>query len=171
MAGDDKATPVLGYSATGYFDSSFPVQGNIGYWMGFYSKAMVSVMKDRSLTRNVLWNGNSNAFMLKSASVNAVEPMISVKWDQGKTWNRFCPADENGPDGHAYVGCVGVSMAQAMSLYHYPRQGTVPKPIITKPMEPSLFTMIGSLLINGTPWLLNCLINITPGCYTIVRFR
>ena len=34
----------------------------------------------------------------------------------------FCPEDEEGPGGHAYVGCVAVAMAQAMSVFEYPVQ-------------------------------------------------
>jgi len=49
-----------------------------------------------------------------------VDPFIAVNWNQSSGWNRFCPEDEEGPGGHVYVGCVAVSMAQAMSVYEYP---------------------------------------------------
>jgi hypothetical protein len=124
LSGDDKATPVLGYSASGSFEKDYSEQGEVGYWMNFYSRTMEEVIRDRKLVRNVLWNGSPGYWQLKSTAVTAVEPMISVTWDQGKSWNILCPSDENGPGGHVYVGCVGVSMAQAMSFYHYPLQGT-----------------------------------------------
>ncbi len=51
---------------------------------------------------------------------DTINPFIKVKWNQGAGWNMFCPMDEDGPGGHAYVGCVAVAMAQAMSVYEYP---------------------------------------------------
>jgi hypothetical protein len=133
LSGDDKATPVLGYSFSGTFDKDYPEQSAVGSWMNFYSRTLETVRNDRKLTRNALWNGNSGSFRLKSAAIAAVEPMIPVAWDQGKSWNGFCPADVDGPGGRVYVGCVGVCMAQAMSYYHYPSQGTGTKTYYQSP--------------------------------------
>jgi hypothetical protein len=49
---------------------------------------------------------------------------MKVNWGQGQNWNQFCPADAAGPGGHVYVGCVAVSMAQAMSIFKVPVKGT-----------------------------------------------
>jgi hypothetical protein len=133
LSGDDKATPVLGYSISGSFEKDYPKQGEVGYWMNYYSRSMEEVTRDGKLTRNALWNGNPGSWQLKSSAFSVVEPMIPVKWDQGKSWNGLCPADDNGPGGHVYVGCVGVSMAQAMSIYHYPLQGTGSKTYYQSP--------------------------------------
>src|SRR5690606_31566810 len=59
----------------------------------------------------------------KGVSVT-VSPLIKVTWNQNSTWNRFCPADSEGPGGRVYVGCVAVSMAQAMSVFGFPVTGT-----------------------------------------------
>ncbi len=64
------------------------------------------------------------SFVLKSTAITPVAPLIPVTWDQDKNWNTYCPTDATGPGGHAYVGCVGVCMAQAMSYYKYPAQST-----------------------------------------------
>ena len=48
---------------------------------------------------------------------------MTVNWGQGKNWNQFCPSDADGPGGHVYVGCVAVSMAQAMSVFKIPVKG------------------------------------------------
>ena len=35
----------------------------------------------------------------------------------------MCPVDMAGPDGHALVGCVAVSMGQVMHYWEYPQYG------------------------------------------------
>ena len=57
------------------------------------------------------------------AAETTVAPFIKATWNQGSGWNRFCPADEEGPGGHVYVGCVAVSMGQAMSVFGTPSKG------------------------------------------------
>lgn len=45
------------------------------------------------------------------------EPLCKVKWDQGSPYNKYTPM----VSGHkSYVGCGGVAVAQAMSIYHKP---------------------------------------------------
>jgi len=124
LSGDDRLTPVLGYAFSGIFDLNFPVQHSVRYWVNSYSDEVVSAMHDRTLKRNALWDGTKETYALKSASAATVEPLIDVEWNQNSSWNRFCPVDEDGPGGRAYVGCVGVAIAQAMSVYKYPVQPT-----------------------------------------------
>jgi len=53
---------------------------------------------------------------------DAVSPLVTARWGQGDTWNRFCPADSTGR--RALVGCVGVAMAQIMKYWQWPGKGT-----------------------------------------------
>jgi len=48
---------------------------------------------------------------------------LTTKWDQGWPYNKFCPEDEQGPGGHALVGCVATAMAQIMKYHTYPEHG------------------------------------------------
>ena len=50
-------------------------------------------------------------------------PLLSSRFDQGATWNTLCPNDQAGPNGHALVGCVAVSMGQVMHYWEYPQYG------------------------------------------------
>lgn len=124
LSAEDRTLPVLGYSPAGRFDSNYRTEYPVKYWMDYYIRSVDLAGKDKSLKRNKMWDGDLSGYQLKSAQVAAVDPIIAVEWDQDNAWNRFCPTDEEGPGGHAYVGCVGVSMAQAMSVYKYPQQGT-----------------------------------------------
>jgi hypothetical protein len=124
ISGDDKTIPVLGYSVSGSFDPAFPPGEGVGEWIKHYSKNIAGASQDKSLKRDSRWDGNAGSFALKSAAITPVAPLITVTWDQGKNWNNLCPSDVAGPGGHAYVGCVGVCMAQAMSYYKYPVKPT-----------------------------------------------
>ena len=52
-----------------------------------------------------------------------VDPLIEAHWRQGTPYNAACPADPQGPGGHALVGCVAVAMAQIMDYWDWPIQG------------------------------------------------
>jgi hypothetical protein len=52
-----------------------------------------------------------------------VAPMVEAHWGQGSAYNTDCPSDNAGPGGHAYVGCVGVAIAQVMDYWNWPEQG------------------------------------------------
>ena len=53
----------------------------------------------------------------------AVGPLLTCEWDQGPSWNQYCPADPDGPGGHVWVGCVATAMAQIMYYWKYPNTG------------------------------------------------
>jgi hypothetical protein len=122
VSGDDKTIPVLGYSVSGSFDTAIPPEEGVGDWIKHYSRNIAGAALDKSLKRDSRWDGNPGSFILKSTAITPVAPLIPVTWDQDKNWNSYCPTDATGPGGHAYVGCVGVCMAQAMSYYKYPAQ-------------------------------------------------
>ena len=124
VSGEDKTIPVLGYSVSGSFDAAIPPEEGVGDWIKHYSKNIAGAARDKSLKRDSRWDGNPGSFILKSTATAPVAPLIPVTWDQGKNWNNYCPSDATGPGGHAYVGCVGVCMAQAMSYYKYPAKAT-----------------------------------------------
>jgi hypothetical protein len=124
VSGDDNTIPVLGYSFSGSFDTDIPLEEGVGDWIRHYSKNVSGAALDKSLKRDSRWDGNPGLYTLKSISVKAVAPLIAATWNQDKSWNTYCPADAAGPGGHAYVGCVGVCMAQAMSYYKYPAKPT-----------------------------------------------
>lgn len=122
ISGDDTVEPLLGYS----FDSEPAKQSewpeHLSFWMDNTNQKILHRANDISAQRNKAWD--KEAFStLKSAQQITVSPILNVRWDQGRNWNMFCPEDEKGPGGRTWVGCVAVSMAQAMSVYGYPEKG------------------------------------------------
>ena len=58
----------------------------------------------------------------RRASSDKVAPLISVNWNQNGSYWKYCPTTNSGQ--HAYVGCVAVGMAQAMSVAQWPDHAT-----------------------------------------------
>jgi hypothetical protein len=112
ISADDVVTPVLGYSTEGHFIQS-GMPDNISGWLNGYSKEIKRCIDLKDGTHHPGWD-------LSKAVTRAndpVDPIIKVHWNQGSPYNKYCPV-YNGKS--TYVGCVAVSMAQAMSVFKYP---------------------------------------------------
>jgi Peptidase C10 family/Secretion system C-terminal sorting domain/Spi protease inhibitor len=126
LSADKKVEPVIGFSFTGHF--KMPEQNlndPVFNWLDLYHKQIKSIVADSSLKERSAWSRSSDNAVSRSLAAAAVrvDPFMVVNWGQGKNWNQFCPADKDGPGGHVYVGCVGVSLAQAMSVFKIPEKG------------------------------------------------
>jgi len=120
VSGDDVLRPVLAFS---FENSATPEESwndEARYMLDQYKKEIAFALKDPSLQRDVRWDRAALPSAKKAVAAETVLPFIDVKWNQGAGWNMFCPEDPDGPGGHAYVGCVAVAMAQAMTVYDYP---------------------------------------------------
>lgn len=124
VSADDVLTPVIGYSFENQFVPKEQWEESALVWFDKIDKHIFTALQREDLLANKEWKEIYNEEAKKSVSATAVEPFIPVNWNQSSGWNRFCPEDEEGPGGHAYVGCVAVSMAQAMSVFKYPAQPT-----------------------------------------------
>ena len=121
ISANDKVEPIIAYSfdSEATAPSEWPEQ--LKWWIGLKNKEIVKHINNKKAQRNPAWDSQTE-LLLKSANAK-VDPLIKVIWGQGNKWNMFCPIDEKGPGGRAYVGCVAVSMAQAMSVFKYPENG------------------------------------------------
>ncbi len=120
VSGDDVIRPVLAFS----FEKPLVVEEEwgeaAGYLLNLYKDEIRSAVKNPNLKRDVRWDGRDLPSLKSSHEDVYIDPFIEVNWNQSAGWNMFCPYDEDGPGDRAYVGCVAVSMAQAMSVYDYP---------------------------------------------------
>ena len=126
LSADKKVEPVIGFSFTGHFKWPDEDINNPMYnWFSLYQKQIKQIVNDKSLKEHNSWSGAKESAVSKgaAASVIRIKPFMIVNWDQGRNWNQFCPVDIDGPGGHVYVGCVAVSMAQAMSIFKIPEKG------------------------------------------------
>ncbi len=119
IAAEDTTEPLLGYS----LDSEFVSQDMprvISDWIDEYADKIELARTMPSLQRHYRWDGD----VVSRAASDRIAPLISVKWNQNYPYNKYCPADEGGANGHVYVGCVAVGMGQALSVVRYPLRGT-----------------------------------------------
>ena len=120
LSAERKAAPVLGFSYTGSLDyrSVFSGLEPAGEWVRDISETILEYSGNEGLEPHPDWKGDFEA--TKGVTI---QPMITAKWGQGTGWNYYCPEDSEGPDGKAYVGCVAVAMAQALSVLEWPESG------------------------------------------------
>jgi len=122
VSADDRVQAILGFSYTGYFDTK-KIEGLPFYfWFEGYADQISSLISSKAPEiEHPSWNEIETSKYTKA--VDPVEPLIQVEWNQSSGWNSYCPADIDGPGGHAYAGCVAVAMAQCMSVYQHPTKG------------------------------------------------
>ena len=125
VAADERVEPILGYS----YDNNFVVEGmpeNVRGWMNHYEQQIKAAVDRGDLPSTEIaekWTLLRSGQAMPTRSVTAVSPLIQTTWDQDLYYNQMCPADANGPDGHAYVGCVATAMAQIIRYWQWPNQG------------------------------------------------
>ena len=118
VSGDDRTTPILGFTDNGHFDPS-RMPANMKAWLENYEK-QISMLDQMGITATF-----DESLMVKPTH-NSISPLITSHWDQGAPYWNHCPEfmdiDENGDTigEYAYTGCVATSMAQIMNYYKYP---------------------------------------------------
>lgn len=128
VSGDDRLVPVLGYSDQGNFDvDNCPIQ--LMELLRSYQNAVETIAANVDEAEEKLveqWhNMEMGVWQDAQRGTPVVEPLLTNNnWQQNNGYNYFCPADANGPAGHAYVGCVALSMGQVMHYWQHPAKGT-----------------------------------------------
>ena len=127
VAGDDCATPILGYSTEGSIDpNDLPIQ--LEELLNAYAEEIQqSVENNDQPTDSIqaLWDAYYRTPQSQNATA-AVSALITTSWDQYPRYNNKCPLDASLPSvfgGHPTTGCVATAMAQIMKYWEYPKKG------------------------------------------------
>ena len=126
VAGDDCATPILGYSDAGYIDlDNMPIQ--LEELLNAYAlEIQEAVDNNLQATDDVAedWKAFNKAPQTKKTTA-IVNALISTKWSQYPRYNALCPSDASlsSLGGHPSTGCVATAMAQIMKYWEYPKKG------------------------------------------------
>ncbi|MGN1375048.1 MAG: C10 family peptidase [Prevotella sp.] len=114
IANDDRFAAVLGYSDSKFDESNLPPA--MIWWM-----EMVNTSLDKALASGA---EPEMASPTDFGYPEAVESMVTTKWDQGTPYNNKCPTYTSGTTTQHYVtGCVATAMSQVMKYHNYPAQG------------------------------------------------
>jgi PKD repeat protein len=124
VAADDNVTPVLGYSATGQWsgENMPPALQQMLNWYAAQIDYAIAESIDGGKAIETLWEKYEKP-VAPACGAKSVSPLLSTTWNQNIWYNEQCPVDPAGPGGHAYAGCVAVSMAQVMKYWQHPAQG------------------------------------------------
>ena len=124
VSGDDRTTPILGYSDEGAFDAD-RMPANMKAWLdGYVEQLQVLATMDDKQAEKAL----STPRRAPVATRNSIAPLITSKWDQATPYWNECPKfmASNDPDETEYelpyTGCVATSMSQIMYFYKQPAQ-------------------------------------------------
>lgn len=115
ISADDTSDPVIGYSTTGEFCLDGDMPDNMRSWLSVRAQD-INHIATTSTRRSAGWDRQE---VVTRGSADAIAPLITVNWNQGRPYNKYCPTI-NGTA--TYVGCVAVGMAQAMSVHQYPQR-------------------------------------------------
>jgi|GEM_PF-1978180 len=124
VSADDKVQPVLGYSAEGTWTGE-NIPPALIQKLAVYKQQISDVITMQIEGGDEiagLWK-KYEKYVAAPDGTKAVSPLLVTTWNQDTYYNKQCPADPAGPDGHAYAGCVAVSMAQVMYYHQHPAQG------------------------------------------------
>jgi hypothetical protein len=119
LSADDRAQSIIAFSDKGNFDVKTVTSTPFYFWFNSYAKQVEYALNSKNEVKHPSWDLN----YFTDTKVTDIEPIIKVEWNQSAGWNDYCPADPEGPGGHAYAGCVAVAMAQCMSVYKHPTHG------------------------------------------------
>jgi fibronectin type 3 domain-containing protein len=145
VAADDVAYPILGY-ATDASTAGRSQPPSFVNWMrlvnasiadaarGAATRASPDAGSVHATAADIAWAWSDlertdaqpiGASLDADARAEAVGPLMTTTWDQGRFYNAACPADRSSPyDGRALVGCCATALGQIMRYHAYPESGT-----------------------------------------------
>ena len=125
IAANSKVLPVIGYSFNNHYNIN-DVPPQLEKLIDFYKDQIIFAINndiEQTLLIKNLWLNYLSENFVSDTDMRDVYPLITTNWNQGNSWNDYCPEDPNGPGNNAYAGCTAVSMAQVMNFWEHPISG------------------------------------------------
>jgi len=125
ITADDYVKPILGYSFENTFEEKIENPSAKWFIEEMAQQTYFAIENNiRNQNYEQEWQNLLEHNLQPVERDRNVSPMLSCNWNQDSSWNLLCPADNSGPGGHVYVGCVAVAMAQVMYFWEYPTTST-----------------------------------------------
>lgn len=106
VSGDDRTTPILGYSDSGKFDTD-NLPEHIKAWMESYADQLQLIENGKAMPRS------QKTMKAMSFTKRNIAPLLPCNWNQGTPYNIQCPLYTE----QCVTGCVATAMAQVL-YYH-----------------------------------------------------
>lgn len=126
MSADDRAKPVLAYSYEGCIDVN-NIPSSMMYYLEHYKNAISYAIENNLEAEHEIkdeWDMVSSRGVISERGLGkSVQPLVDLLWNQVYPYNYFCPTENGGPEGRAFVGCAADVMAMIMKYWNYPEKG------------------------------------------------
>lgn len=124
VAGDDVASPVLGYSFTEEFPEG-TLPPNVQDWLDGLREEINAARRDGVLPEEAVTRAWQD-----TRSGEAVVDLETARWDQGAPYNKLCPLYRT---AQTYTGCTATALAIIMRYHQWPERGvgTLPAYVTT----------------------------------------
>ena len=126
VSADDRAKPILGYSAEGAFDAGEIAEGLESFFTNYRAGFSQMMAADEERTKEAVndWNRLAATGRINDARITREVPqLLTTIWNQSALYNDLCPIDSLGSNGHVYAGCVATAMAQIINFWQWPETG------------------------------------------------
>ncbi|MBR5844162.1 MAG: C10 family peptidase [Bacteroidaceae bacterium] len=132
VSAQTSSQPVIGYNTTG----EFAAPGAMGELLNFNAKVITA----RALQGETVEHADWKRVMQRKPAADPestpdIAPMITVNLNQNSPYNKYCPKIDG---KNALVGCVAVSMTQAMMVQRYPERSVGKNSYKYQDMKPSI---------------------------------
>lgn len=111
LSADNAATPVLGYSNIGAFNTE-NMPENLQSWLSSYS------MEIATMSENIKETYTENNI----SELSPIEPMVTSSWQQGMPYYNMCPK-VIGASSPCPAGCAAITISQIMNYHKWPEKG------------------------------------------------
>ena len=128
VAADTRVRPVLAYSTESTFrPENLPpqLQQLLDDYAAEIEMATLTTTGTQHSDTESEWGRLRSGDLRSTTATAVVPPLIQTSWNQNSPYNLFCPADANGPGGHAYAGCVSTTLAQLLRYWRFPDRKSV----------------------------------------------
>ena len=124
VAGDDVASPVLGYSFTEEFPEG-TLPPNVQDWLDGLREEINAARRDGWEAEAAVTRAWQN-----TRSGDVVVDLETARWDQGAPYNQLCPLYRT---AQTYTGCTATALAIIMRYHQWPERGvgTLPAYVTT----------------------------------------
>lgn len=124
VAKDDVAWPILGFSDEEEFNPT-NVSPEARYWLNGFAREISVAKKQKSPSSPQVqqqWTALINGDPIATKTADAVEALMTTRWNQSPNYNNLCPYDRRARD-NAPTGCLATALAQVMRKWEYPTHG------------------------------------------------